>query len=108
MYFRNYAMFDYDICLLFQGLVDFVIDEINLSTVTHFNLLEVGCGSGAISLALLHAHRKGKVKKKMDIVAVDKNLDAVHLTEHNAKLNNMQDLKVPMLVYVQHIIFCIT
>jgi len=89
-------------------LVDIVVDEVNLSTTfPSFKLLEVGCGSGAISVALLHACKQGTIKKKLDITAIDKNVDAVHLTKLNANLTNVQKFKVPYIVFILYITYVI-
>ena len=39
-------------------LVDFVLKRISSANLNSCKVLEVGCGSGAISLALLHACKK--------------------------------------------------
>jgi len=39
-------------------LVDFVLKRLNLSQADSCEILEIGCGSGAISLALAHACKK--------------------------------------------------
>ena len=69
---------------MFQGLVDAVIQEINCTSVPHFNLLEVGCGSGAISLALLKAHSHKTISKPFKLTALDLDENAVNLTKQNA------------------------
>lgn len=39
-------------------LVDFVLKRISSESLDEYNVLEIGCGSGAISLALLHTCKK--------------------------------------------------
>ena len=71
-------------------LVDVVNMEIKESNKDHFNLLEVGCGSGPISLSLIEEQRKRneniESNKRLDVVAIDANLDAVNLTKQNYDL----------------------
>lgn len=45
-------------------LVDFVLKRLNLSQAESSEILEIGCGSGAISLALAHANKKVQSKSK--------------------------------------------
>jgi release factor glutamine methyltransferase len=52
------------------------------------DVLEMGCGSGAVSLALA---KKGKCKS---ISAADINRDAVHTTRHNLDINSIEGLNI--------------
>ncbi|XP_045547822.1 MTRF1L release factor glutamine methyltransferase isoform X3 [Salmo salar] len=56
-----------------------------LSEETSFRCLEVGCGSGAISLSLL------KSLPQLRAIALDKNKDAVDLTRENSHSLGFQD-----------------
>ncbi|CAK8676099.1 unnamed protein product [Clavelina lepadiformis] len=79
-----------------EELVKLVCDDINLSPTSRFSLLEVGCGSGAISLAVLHSLKHKQIHKNLFITAIDKDEKAVRLMEENAdhtKLNSY-NLKV--------------
>ncbi|EGI66031.1 PREDICTED: hemK methyltransferase family member 1 [Acromyrmex echinatior] len=58
-------------------LVDFVLKRLNSSQADSCEILEIGCGSGAISLALAHAC------KKIKCTAIDENLHACDLTMIN-------------------------
>ncbi|CAG0884553.1 unnamed protein product, partial [Cyprideis torosa] len=49
------------------------------------DILEIGCGSGAISISLLHAFPSAHV------TAIDKSKAALRLTEHNAQLHGLRD-----------------
>lgn len=79
--------------VFFQGLVDAVIQEIN-SSLNSLSVLEVGCGSGAISLALLDAFKQKSITKAINLTAIDKDENAVALTKHNAVKTGLLDFKV--------------
>ncbi|EZA57918.1 hypothetical protein DMN91_003278 [Ooceraea biroi] len=64
-------------------LVDFVLKRLNSSQVENCEILEIGCGSGAISLALAHAC------KKIKCTAIDMNLHACELTTTNRNNLNL-------------------
>lgn len=51
-----------------------------------FAVLEVGCGSGAVTLALLSAYQRGELNRNLFCTAVDKDRSAVLLTEENARV----------------------
>ncbi|KAJ7998427.1 hypothetical protein DPEC_G00204820 [Dallia pectoralis] len=55
-----------------------VLQGIGVSEQANFQCLEVGCGSGAISLSLLYS------LPQLRVIALDKNKDAVDLTMENA------------------------
>ncbi|KAI1893023.1 hypothetical protein AGOR_G00139610 [Albula goreensis] len=55
------------------------------SGISGLRCLEVGCGSGAISLSLLHA------LPQLRAVAVDRSAEAVRLTQENANRLGLQD-----------------
>ncbi|CAB1314669.1 unnamed protein product, partial [Coregonus sp. 'balchen'] len=74
-----------------QELVGLVLTDLQVkqgtgvSEDTHFRCLEVGCGSGAISLSLLNS------LPQLRAIALDKNKDAVNLTRENAHSLGLQD-----------------
>ncbi|KYN01778.1 HemK methyltransferase family member 1, partial [Cyphomyrmex costatus] len=70
-------------------LVDFVLKRLNSSQVDSCEILEIGCGSGAISLALSHA------SKKIKCTAIDESPHACDLTMINrSKLNLTEQITV--------------
>ena len=75
-------------------MVDAVVEEVNASSFPVINLLEVGCGSGAITLALLHALNHGMVKKPLLCTAIDKDESAIQLTKENSVLTKINNFKV--------------
>ncbi|XP_032678566.1 MTRF1L release factor glutamine methyltransferase isoform X3 [Odontomachus brunneus] len=66
-------------------LVDFVLKRLNLSQAESSEILEIGCGSGAISLALAHAC------KKIKCTTIDANQHACDLTIANRNTLNLTD-----------------
>ncbi|XP_011494335.1 PREDICTED: hemK methyltransferase family member 1 [Ceratosolen solmsi marchali] len=67
-----------------------IIVDISLKRIVSFkndkcNILEIGCGSGAICLSLLHSH------KNINITAIDANSHACELTMRNAQDLQLQD-----------------
>ncbi|KAG7472660.1 hypothetical protein MATL_G00111110 [Megalops atlanticus] len=71
-----------------EELVSLVLADLRVkqaSSVTSLRCLEVGCGSGAISLSLLHS------LPQLRAVAVDKSEEAVCLTRENAHRLGLQD-----------------
>ncbi|XP_036390142.1 MTRF1L release factor glutamine methyltransferase [Megalops cyprinoides] len=71
-----------------EELVSLVLADLQVkqaSSVTSMQCLEVGCGSGAISLSLLHS------LPQLRAVAVDKSQEAVCLTRENAHRLGLQD-----------------
>ncbi|XP_023242653.1 hemK methyltransferase family member 1-like isoform X1 [Centruroides sculpturatus] len=77
-----------------EFLVDVVINNINdlITNVSEnsrnsfkCHVLEIGCGTGAISLAVLKTFSEKFKEKYVSFIAVDKSLEAVNLTRRNAK-----------------------
>ncbi|XP_014665168.1 PREDICTED: hemK methyltransferase family member 1-like [Priapulus caudatus] len=68
-----------------EELVNLVEEELNTRFPNGATVLDVGCGSGAISLAL------AKHRPNDRIMAVDMSLDACCLTRENAKMLNLAD-----------------
>ncbi|XP_074500715.1 MTRF1L release factor glutamine methyltransferase [Sebastes fasciatus] len=74
-----------------EELVELVLADLEMKTGTgvcadtHHTCLEVGCGSGAISLSLL------KSLPQLKVIAVDQSQDAVDLTGENALRLGLQD-----------------
>ncbi|XP_020287445.1 hemK methyltransferase family member 1 isoform X2 [Pseudomyrmex gracilis] len=66
-------------------LVDFVLKRLNALQANSYEILEIGCGSGAISLALTHA------SKKVKCTAIDMNLHACNLTITNRNKLDLTD-----------------
>lgn len=66
-------------------LVDFVLKRLNSSQLDSCEILEIGCGSGAISLALAHAC------KKIKCTAIDTSPYACDLTVINRNNLNLAD-----------------
>lgn len=58
-------------------LVDFVLKRLNYLQKEKQEILELGCGSGAISLAIAHSN------KNVNCIAIDSNLQACELTKDN-------------------------
>ncbi|KPP78045.1 hypothetical protein Z043_102500 [Scleropages formosus] len=71
--------------LLPQELVGLVLSDLLATQGAGVAALEVGCGSGAISLSLLHA------LPQLQVIAVDRSRDAVALTRENAHRLRLQD-----------------
>ncbi|XP_001602562.2 MTRF1L release factor glutamine methyltransferase [Nasonia vitripennis] len=71
-------------------LVDFLLTRISDSANKNKNILEIGCGSGAISLSVLHSSQNA------NIVAIDVNPRACELTIRNAK-NLDLDMRLTVL-----------
>ncbi|KAK0167660.1 hypothetical protein PV327_005029 [Microctonus hyperodae] len=72
-------------------LVDFVVKQILFENHAHnlpTNILEIGCGSGAISLAILYSCRN---KASVECVAIDSNDHACKLTKDNANKLEISD-----------------
>ncbi|KAL6436170.1 hypothetical protein ACFW04_005724 [Cataglyphis niger] len=72
-------------------LVDYLLKRLNLSQLDSCEILEIGCGSGAISLALAHAC------KKIKCTAIDTNLHACDLT-----MTNRDELNLTNQIAVIH------
>ncbi|XP_043477719.1 MTRF1L release factor glutamine methyltransferase-like isoform X2 [Leptopilina heterotoma] len=68
-------------------LVDFVLKRISTGNYPDFScdILEIGCGSGAISLSIL------QTCKKLKILAIDTNKNACNLTLENAQNLKLDD-----------------
>nr|XP_031828522.1 MTRF1L release factor glutamine methyltransferase [Nomia melanderi] len=64
-------------------LVDFVLKRIDSSSKKELEILELGCGSGAISLAIAHAN------KAVKCIAVDVNRQACELSIQNCDQLNL-------------------
>lgn len=60
-----------------EELVEIVLSDVQKKN-GHLSILEVGCGSGAISLSLL------KAVPQLKVIALDQNENAVNLTKENA------------------------
>lgn len=71
-----------------EQLVDLVLEKIlNESTKSTKSIMEIGCGSGAISLAILHSSKNNNI----NIVAIDANPRACKLTRKNAQSLSLLD-----------------
>ncbi|XP_018617791.1 MTRF1L release factor glutamine methyltransferase [Scleropages formosus] len=68
-----------------EELVGLVLSDLLATQGAGVAALEVGCGSGAISLSLLHA------LPQLQVIAVDRSRDAVALTRENAHRLRLQD-----------------
>ncbi|EZA46842.1 hemK methyltransferase family member 1 [Ooceraea biroi] len=68
-----------------EMLVDIVLKRLNSLQVENCEMLEIGCGSGAISLSLAHAC------KKIKCTSIDMNLHACELTTTNRNNLNLVD-----------------
>ena len=76
-----------------ENLVDLVLNDVELrlssSQLSPLHVLEIGCGSGAISLSLLReldsATESEEVSRAWTMSAIDINKSAVELTARNAK-----------------------
>lgn len=66
-------------------LVDFVLKRLNTSQASEHEILEIGCGSGAISLSIAHTC------KKVKCTAIDTNVHACDLTKLNRDKLGLQD-----------------
>ncbi|XP_037959204.1 MTRF1L release factor glutamine methyltransferase-like [Teleopsis dalmanni] len=66
-----------------EEFVQKVINEYR--DVSELNLLEVGCGSGAMSLAILHE------LPQVRSFAIERSLTATHLAKENVKLLDLED-----------------
>lgn len=66
-------------------LIDFVLKYLPSENLDSYRILDIGCGSGAISLALAHA------SSKIHSVAIDMNVHACDLTRENRKDLNLED-----------------
>ncbi|XP_001357283.2 MTRF1L release factor glutamine methyltransferase [Drosophila pseudoobscura] len=66
-----------------EEFVSLVIE--NYKDVKHVNMLEVGCGSGAMSLSMLHA------LPRVEATAIERSKAATVLAAENAKLLGLQD-----------------
>ncbi|KAK0097384.1 hypothetical protein PV326_002132 [Microctonus aethiopoides] len=78
-------------------LVDFVIKQILIGNHVHksaINILEIGCGSGAISLAILHSCRN---KTSVECTAIDLNAHACKLTKDNANKLGISDNHITII-----------
>ena len=66
-----------------EELVGYVLDHLNLlNNIDVIQLLEIGCGSGAISLSLMREHDSSS--NALNILAVDQSNCACRLTVENA------------------------
>ncbi|XP_013404888.1 hemK methyltransferase family member 1 isoform X2 [Lingula anatina] len=90
-----------------EHLVNFVCKDLASSGNRSPSILEIGCGSGAISLAILHKIKEAKA------VAIDQSIAACELTKLNARINHLEDrLQVHHLELTdelfesQHKLFC--
>ncbi|KAJ0023848.1 hypothetical protein NQD34_003747 [Periophthalmus magnuspinnatus] len=79
-----------------EELVDIVLSDLQKETGS-LSILEVGCGSGAISLSLL------KSFPQLRAVALDQSEDAVHLTKENA----LRYIKIYIFKIFVNIVVCI-
>lgn len=68
-----------------EMLVHYVLKALNSSENKGQEILEVGCGSGAVSLAIAHTD------KTVNCIAIDSNPDACELTKENRDRLNLQD-----------------
>lgn len=68
-----------------EELVEWVLEEVSQRSCADPLVLEVGCGSGAISLSLLSQLPQSRV------IAVEKGEAAIHLTRENAQRLQLQD-----------------
>ena len=68
-----------------EMLVHYALKALNSSENKKQEILEVGCGSGAISLAIAHTN------KTVNCIAIDSNPDACELTKENRDRLNLKD-----------------
>lgn len=68
-----------------EELTGFVCDHIRNKNIQDGRLLDIGCGSGAICIHLLHTF------KQMEGVAIDIDQTASDLTKDNARIHGVQD-----------------
>nr|CAB3267257.1 tRNA (guanine(10)-N2)-methyltransferase homolog [Phallusia mammillata] len=78
-----------------EDLVQFVSDEILTNSATSvLHLLEVGCGSGAISLAVIKSEKIKSNKTDINFTCIDCNQSAVNLTKENMMLVDVNQTKM--------------
>ena len=65
-----------------EGLVDVILSHLKGLKNTEINILEIGCGSGAISLSLMKEYKSQS--NNIKILAVDQSASACRLTLENA------------------------
>ena len=65
-----------------ESLVDVILNHLKGLTNTEINILEIGCGSGAISLSLMKEYKSQL--NNIKILAVDQSASACRLTLENA------------------------
>ncbi len=89
-YYGNVINYQVDSGVFSKDRVDFGTNVLlqSLPTFTNEKVLDVGCGYGAIGIAI------AKVYLNCDVMMCDVNLRAISLTEKNIKLNNVKNAKV--------------
>lgn len=89
-YYGNVINYQVDLGVFSKDRVDFGTNVLlqSLPTFTNEKVLDVGCGYGAIGIAI------AKVYLNCDVMMCDVNLRAISLTEKNIKLNNVKNAKV--------------
>ncbi|KOC61154.1 HemK methyltransferase family member 1 [Habropoda laboriosa] len=68
-----------------EMLVHYILKALNSSESKSHEILEIGCGSGAISLAIAHTN------KTVNCIAIDSNLGACELTKENRDRLDLKD-----------------
>ncbi|XP_046595117.1 MTRF1L release factor glutamine methyltransferase isoform X2 [Neodiprion lecontei] len=71
-------------------LVDIALRRMAEAKNSHYIVLDIGCGSGAISLALVHSSNQ-IATSQIQCTSVDKSLYACELTRQNAEILGLQD-----------------
>jgi len=68
-----------------------IMDDFSAQQQTHLQILDIGCGSGAIALAL------AKYFPHSRVLAIDISDEALNQTEENAKLNSIENITTKKL-----------
>ncbi len=80
-----------------EYMVNFIINKLKSQQTQEMKILDIGCGSGAISVALADFF------KKASVLAIDIDTNALLQTEENAKLHNLDNIKTMNLDILKQI-----